>query len=75
MKTVSTQVAKTRLSQLLQLVGEGEEFIITEAGKPVARLVGIRAEDLERKGSQWKGLVQIHDDFDGPLPDDIVGPL
>lgn len=37
--TVNTHEAKTRLSELLQLVEDGEEVIIARAGKPVARLM------------------------------------
>lgn len=37
--TVTVYEAKTILSELLARVGAGEEVLIAEAGKPVARLV------------------------------------
>lgn len=39
METVGSFEAKTHLAQLLERVAEGEEFLITKHGKPVARLV------------------------------------
>jgi prevent-host-death family protein len=46
MITVGAFEAKTHLSTLLDRVAAGEEVVITEHGKPVARLVGAR--HLER---------------------------
>ena len=39
METVGSFEAKTHLSRLLDRVAQGEEFMITKHGKPVARLV------------------------------------
>ncbi len=39
---VNVQEAKTRLSQLLKLVEEGETVVITRNGQPVAELVPAR---------------------------------
>ena len=41
MESVNVHEAKTRLSELLARVEEGEEFTIARAGKPVAKLVRI----------------------------------
>lgn len=49
MLTVNTHEAKTRLSELLQLVENGEEVVIARAGRPVARLTGI-ARPKRRSG-------------------------
>lgn len=38
METVNIHQAKTRLSELIARVEEGEEFVIARAGKPIARL-------------------------------------
>ena len=40
--------AKTRLPQLLQRVEEGERFVITRYGRPVAELVPFRLRDSGR---------------------------
>ncbi len=39
MKTASVSVLKAKLSEHLALVKRGEEVIVTERGKPVARLM------------------------------------
>ncbi len=64
--------AKTHLSQLLRRVAAGEEIIILRGREPVARLV-----PLLRSGHRVLGvdrdLVRIDDDFDAPLPAEILG--
>ena len=39
MERIGTHEAKTRLSELLAKVREGEEFLITNRGEPVAKLI------------------------------------
>jgi prevent-host-death family protein len=39
MKTVGSRELKNRLGRYLKLVGKGETFIVTDRGKPVARIV------------------------------------
>lgn len=41
---VGAYEAKTHLSELLEKVEAGEEFVITKHGAPVARLVPVRKE-------------------------------
>ncbi|WP_165229389.1 type II toxin-antitoxin system Phd/YefM family antitoxin [Aquisphaera insulae] len=43
MESVGSFEAKAHLPQLLERVAQGEEFTITEHGKPVARLVPVAA--------------------------------
>ena len=43
MDPVNIHQAKTQLSQLLQVVEQGEEVVIARAGVPIARLVGWKA--------------------------------
>jgi prevent-host-death family protein len=71
MEIANIHDAKSQLSKLIELALEGEEVIIAKAGKPIIKLVPIRADDAPRKGGQWKGRVRIADDFD-VLPDDIA---
>ena len=52
MKTVGSRELKNRLGRYLGLVGRGETIIVTDRGKPVARLVPpspkrVDAVDLE----------------------------
>lgn len=66
MKTVNIHEAKTHLSRLLDQVSKGEPFVIAKAGKPIAKVVPIDAE--EKKKPQrigfLKGQIKVPDDFD-----------
>lgn len=48
MDTIGAFEAKTHLSALLERVANGEEFVITKHGKPVARLIGAENPDRAR---------------------------
>ncbi len=45
-KTTGIREAKARLSKLLRDVQRGHEWIITERGKPIARLVPVHGSTL-----------------------------
>jgi len=69
---VNIHEAKTQLSRLLRRVAEGEEITISRAGVPVARLVAVpRVERLRPLGAM-EGQIYIAEDFDAPLPDDLL---
>lgn len=72
METVNVHAAKTHLSRLLEEVSQGKTIIIARAGKPVARLVPYE-EPAPRRPGFLKGRIRIADDFDAPLPDDLLG--
>ena len=63
--------AKTTLSQLVSRVEGGEEVILARDGKPVAKLVPVRAARRRRLG-RWKGKVRMSRDFDAPLPPELL---
>lgn len=68
MDPVNIHQAKTQLSQLLQVVEQGEEVVIARAGVPIARLVGwtAPARSVAAPGAM-RGQIQLSDDFDAPL--------
>lgn len=70
-QTINIHEAKTRLSQLLQQVEEGDEIIISRANKPIARLVAYREKASQRRLGEAKGMVEILPDFD-QLPEDFM---
>jgi prevent-host-death family protein len=72
MKVVNIHQAKTTLSQLLESVLAGEEIIISKAGKPLARLIPYHTEKKPRTPGYWKGRVKMAEDFDDPLPPEIL---
>jgi prevent-host-death family protein len=69
--TVNVHEAKTHFSKLLERVAAGEDVTIARAGKPVARLVPFVGPGKRPLGLD-AGKVWIADDFDAPLPDDIL---
>jgi prevent-host-death family protein len=71
MAEVSVHEAKTHLSHLLLRVARGEEIVITRAGKPVAKLVPIEPKPHRVLG-QDEGLFEVPEDFDAPLPDEVL---
>jgi prevent-host-death family protein len=72
MTSVNVHEAKTNLSKLLQRVASGEEIIISNRGTPVACLVPFSQPRGPRPLGFDKGRVRIADDFDAPLPPDIL---
>jgi prevent-host-death family protein len=70
--TVNVHEAKTNFSKLLERVRRGEEIVVAKAGKPVARLVPIEAQPRAREPGSARGLIDIADDFDAPLPDEVL---
>lgn len=69
--TVGVHEAKTHLSRLLRPVAAGQEVEISRNGEPVARLVGPPAPSPRRWGLD-RGRFTVPEDFDGPLPAEIV---
>jgi prevent-host-death family protein len=72
MSVINVHAAKTQLSRLLEAAAAGEEVIIAKAGKPVARLVPIDATLPPRRLGILDGKIHVPDDFDDPLPDEII---
>jgi len=72
MKAVNTHEAKTQLSRLLRRVAAGEEITIANRGIPVARLVPVSTTRPKRKLGMYGDTIKIADDFDAPLPDEIL---
>jgi prevent-host-death family protein len=72
MQTVNIHEAKTQFSRLVDAATGGEEIVIAKAGKPVARLVPMEHVKVVRRFGGLKGKVRIADDFDAPLPDDVI---
>ena len=68
--TVNIHEAKTHLSRLLERVAAGDEVTIAKAGKPIARLIPVQA--ATRRLGIDAGRIEIADDFDAPLPDDVL---
>lgn len=69
---VNIHEAKTHFSKLINQALKGEEIVIAKGGKPLIRLIPYSAEPDFRHGGQFKGLIEVSDDFNEPLPEDIL---
>lgn len=63
--------AKTTLSELIRRVATGEEITITSNGEPVALLVPPPRRTVRVLG-QDAGLFEVPEDFDDPLPEEVL---
>jgi prevent-host-death family protein len=72
MRMVNIHSAKTHLSRLVAEVAAGEEIVIAKAGKPVARLVPFEPRREPRQPGLLKGQIWISEDFEDPLPEEIM---
>lgn len=70
-KSVGVHEAKTHLSRLLEDVAAGEEVVITRRGEEVASLVSVRRPSARQFGID-RGRFVVPDDFDAPLPDELL---
>ncbi len=71
---VNLYEAKTHLSSLVERAAKGEEIVIAKAGKPMARLMPPTAasESPRKPGGNFMKITYIADDFDAPLPEDVL---
>jgi len=72
MATVNIYEAKTQLSKLVDLAAKGEDTVIARNGKPIARLTTLKPEKRPLVLGLLEGKGWIADDFDAPLPDEIL---
>ena len=61
------------LAELLDKIRDGNEVILAEGSKPIARLTAIVPADSgeKRVGNLNPGSIWTSDDFDAPLPDEF----
>ncbi len=67
-----------QLAHLLELAKAGDEIILAEGQTPVARLTAIAPANGDqtpapkpRIAGLHRGMIQMSDDFDEPLPDEF----
>lgn len=72
-EVVNLYEAKTHLSKLVERAAAGEEIVIAKAGKPLARLTALEPNEAKpREPGILKGKIWVADDFDAPLPEEIL---
>lgn len=72
MTTINVHEAKTQFSKLIARVEAGEEIVIARKGEPVARLVSVERAARTRQPGLDRGVFEVPEDFDAPLPADVV---
>lgn len=72
MPKVNIHEAKTHLSRYVEEAAQGKEIIIAKAGKPLARIAPLVAIKTPRKLGLLDGKARIPDDFNAPLPDEVL---
>jgi prevent-host-death family protein len=69
MKYVNTHEAKSQLSKLIAAAQKGEEIVICQAGKPVARLTPFEAERKVPRLGTGAGKIILQPGWDSPEAD------
>ncbi len=65
MEQINIHEAKTNFSKVIEKAVEGESFIITKAGKPVATLTAYSPLSASAKRVGFlEGMIEVPDDFD-----------
>ncbi|HVS39660.1 MAG TPA: type II toxin-antitoxin system prevent-host-death family antitoxin [Gemmataceae bacterium] len=68
MRRITIQEAQAQLSALIHRLKPEEELVITEDGKPVAKLIGVDPnQQWPSKAGSAKGKIWMAPDFDEPL--------
>lgn len=70
-KTIDVSVAQMSVQQLLNILDEGTEILLTDSGKPLARLVPIIEQNAPRIAGLHPGAISTSNDFDEPLPEEF----
>jgi antitoxin (DNA-binding transcriptional repressor) of toxin-antitoxin stability system len=70
-KIVTVQEAEARLLELIALVEQGEEVVITYDDRPKVKLVPLVKPPQKRVFGQHRGQVKMSPDFNDPLPDEF----
>lgn len=69
-KVVNVHEAKTHFSKLLKRAHDGEEIVLSKAGKPYAKLVPIAPPSAKRREPGGLEGWVLPESFFDPLPDD-----
>jgi len=64
---VNASFAQEHLRALIEKARLGEEIVIARAGKPVAKLVGLRSGQVRRKLGSATGAIRFRRGWDAPM--------
>lgn len=63
---------KTHFSKLVEQAHNGETIIIAKSGQPWAKIIPFDLPKKRFKFGTMKGQIKVSDDFNEPLPDEII---
>lgn len=72
MEVVNIYEAKTRLSQLVDAAASGQDVVVARNGKPLVRITQLVPARQPVRFGLLQGQLQVPDDFDQPLPADVL---
>lgn len=72
MTTITLQEATDNLGVVLRRALAGEEVIITRDESPVVRVSPVATPVARREPGGAEGRIIIHEDFDDPLPEEVL---
>lgn len=72
MKSVNIDEAKARLSEWVDAAAAGEDVVVCRNGRPIARITQLEPTKRVIKLGVLKGKIRVSDDFDAPLPDEVL---
>ena len=67
---VSTAEAKNRFTELIRMVEDGEQVVITRHGHPVAQLTPPPAERRKARFDGMKGRIRLLPGWDDPITEE-----
>ncbi len=72
-QTVNLDKVEKQLAELLAIVSVESEVLITQNGKPIARLASVAASSAKKKriAGLNRGSIWTSEDFDKPLPEEF----
>lgn len=71
MKTVSWQELQEQLPEFVQRLHQGEAFVIRDGERDLAEVRPLTAKGRRPSGLR-RGDFEVPEDFDAPLPDEIL---
>ena len=66
---VSIEQAAAHLAELVSSMGPGDEIVLTQNSRPVAKIIPSRTGPRHRQPGSCKGMLIIREDDDGHLND------
>jgi len=69
MKTIEVEEVSSQIIRLIAEVGKGEDFVIVQDNKPVAKLVPIEPQKKRPQFGSARGMFTLSPDFNDPLED------